>query len=77
MAQTAAAAFARIRRESRFNPAMSTTEYIIVMSLIPTYGRVSPEASVETMTFGKPTGNARMADVPMVVPAEPPIEMTP
>ena len=28
---------------------MSTTEYIIVTSTAPTYGRVSPEATVETM----------------------------
>ena len=38
-----------IRAETRFTPEMSTTEYIIVTSTAPTYGRVSPDASVETM----------------------------
>ena len=45
----------------RFSPAMSTTEYSIAMSRVPTYGRVSPDATVETSIFGTPTGNARMA----------------
>jgi hypothetical protein len=36
---------------------MSTIEYVIEMSVAPTYGRVSPEASVETISFGTPTGN--------------------
>ena len=42
---------------------MSTTEYIIVTSTEPTYGLVSPEATVETMSFGTPIGNARIAYV--------------
>ncbi len=33
---------------------MSPTENIIVMSEMPTYDEVSPEATVETMTFGTP-----------------------
>ena len=37
-----------------FSPRMSLTENIIVMSLIPTKGDVSPDATVETITFGNP-----------------------
>jgi len=40
-----------------FTPAMSTTEYIIVTSTEPTYGLVSPEATVETISFGTPIGS--------------------
>ena len=36
---------------------MSTTEYIIVTSTEPTYGLVSPEATVETISFGTPIGS--------------------
>jgi len=61
----------------RFSPATSTTEYIIVTSFVPTYGRVSPAATVETTIFGKPTGKARIALVPIVVPALPPRPMMP
>ena len=68
----APAALARIRAEIRLMPAMSTTEYIIVTSLAPTYGRVSPEATVETISFGTPTGSARIACVAIDVPPEPP-----
>ena len=50
----APAALAMIRAEIRLTPEMSTTEYIIVTSTAPTYGRVSPEASVETISFGTP-----------------------
>ncbi len=53
-------------------PATSTTEYIIVMSLVPTCGRVSPDATVETINFGTPTGNARIALLAITVPADPP-----
>ena len=42
------------------------------MSLPPTNGRVWPLASVLTITFGTPNGRARIAAVPMTVPAEPP-----
>ena len=50
-----------IRADTRLTPAMSTTEYIIVTSTAPTYGRVSPDATVETISFGTPTGSARIA----------------
>jgi len=53
------------------------TEYIMQMSLGPTYGRTSPEATVETMIFGMPMGSARMAGVASAVPPEPPAEITP
>lgn len=33
---------------------MSETANIMVMSLIPTKGEVSPEAAVESITFGNP-----------------------
>ena len=42
-------------------PEMSTTLYIIVTSLPPTYGETSPEAIVETISFGSPTGRSRTA----------------
>ena len=57
MPQIAPAALARMRRESGFSPAMSTTEYIIVMSFTSTYGAVLPDAIVETITLGTPTGS--------------------
>ena len=72
MPAIAAAAFARIRAETWLIPAMSTTEYVIVTSTAPTYGRVSPEASVETISFGTPTGSARIARVAIAEPPEPP-----
>ena len=46
-----------IRLEIRLIPATSTTEYIIVTSTEPTYGLVSPDATVETISFGTPTGS--------------------
>ena len=42
------------------------------MSLPPTNGRVWPLASVLTITLGTPNGKARIAAVPITVPAEPP-----
>ena len=66
------AALARIRVEIRLIPATSTTEYIIVTSVEPTYGLVSPDATVETISFGTPTGSARIACVASVVPPVPP-----
>ena len=47
------------------------------MSLVPTQAETSPEASVDTITFGKPTGSDRMAAAPIVVLAEPPAARTP
>jgi hypothetical protein len=64
-------------RLMRFSPAMSTTEYIIITSRVPTYGCTCPLASVLTINFGTPTGSARIAAVPMVVPADPPRLSTP
>ena len=61
MPASAAAAFVRICAEIRLMPAISTTEYIIVTSTEPTYGLVSPEATVETISFGTPIGNCRIA----------------
>jgi hypothetical protein len=54
---------------------MSTTEYIMVMSVSPTTGPVSPDAFVLTMSFGNPTGKtslmtAETSEVPPVPPAE-------
>ena len=37
---------------------MSTTEYIIVMSFTSTYGAVLPDAIVDTISFGTPTGSS-------------------
>ena len=75
--QIAAAAFVRIRREIGLRPAMSTTEYIIVMSFTSTYGVVFPEAIVDSITFGTPNGSSRIAAVIMVVPPPPPRPRTP
>ena len=66
------AALARIMAEIRLIPAMSTTEYIIVTSVEPTYELVSPEATVETISFGTPTGSRRIASVASAVPPVPP-----
>ena len=73
MPAIAAAASPRTSRLMRLMPAISTTELSIRMSLSPTYGRTCPEASVLTISLGTPSGSARMAAVPMVVPAEPPM----
>ena len=54
MPQAAPAALARMRRMNGFSPMMSVTEYIMVMSLVPTQGATLPDAMVETMIFGKP-----------------------
>ncbi len=42
---------------------MSVTEYIMAMSLTPTKGPTSPDASVETISLGRPIGRARMPAV--------------
>ena len=47
-----------------------------MMSLTPTKPRTSPLASVDTMTLGMPRGRARIAAVPIVVPAPPPMAIT-
>src|SRR4029079_18816193 len=61
MPARAPAALAMIRAELWSARAMSTTEYIIVTSTEPTYGPVSPDATVETMSFGTPIGSCRIA----------------
>jgi len=43
-----------MRRMKGLRPMMSVTEYIMVMSLVPTHGPTFPDAMVETMIFGKP-----------------------
>ena len=58
---SAPAAFAMIRADTSFTPAMSTTEYIIVTSTEPTYGLVSPDATVDTISLGTPIGSWRIA----------------
>ena len=72
MPAIAPAAFAMMRAETLLTPEMSTTEYIIVTSTAPTYGRVSPDATVETSSFGTPTGSARIAGAAIDEPPEPP-----
>ena len=56
---------------------MSTTLLSMKISLLPTKCRTCPDASVLTISLGTPQGSARMAAVPIVVPAEPPIASTP
>jgi hypothetical protein len=58
-------------------PETSVTEFIIVRSDDPTYSAISPEATVETITFGTPIGSARMPDVASAVPPLPPAPITP
>ena len=77
MPAIAAAAFARIRAETELMPATSTTEAASSRSLAPTIGRVSPAAIVETISFGTPTGSARMASAAIEVLPEPPAASTP
>ena len=55
---------------------MSLTENIIVMSLMSTYADVSPDATVETMSFGNPYGRDCMICVQFDVPCVPPSPMT-
>ena len=69
---SAPAALTMIRVRIAFIPAMSTTEYIIVTSTGPKYGLVSPDAAVETISFGTPTGSRCIACVASVVPPVPP-----
>ena len=73
----ALAALPRTWREIRFRPATSVTEYIIAMSAGPTYGATLPDATVETITFGRPTGSARIPGVMIAVPPDPPMPMMP
>ena len=47
-----------------------------MMSEAPTYWATSPDAMVETMIFGTPTGSARMAGATMAVPPDPPADST-
>ena len=68
----APAALARTVRLMRLRPLISTTECIMQMSRTPTYCLTWPLARVLTISLGTPKGRARMAAVPMVVPAEPP-----
>ena len=77
MPQTAPAALARIFLVRGFNPRISATENIMVMSLISTQGATFPEAIVETITLGRPYGKARITLVLRVVPCVPPSEMIP
>ncbi len=70
MPAAAAAALPRTCRDTELMPDTSTTLYIIVRSLLSTYGATSPPAMVLTRTFGTPMGSARMAWAAM---AEPPL----
>ena len=77
MPTIAPAACVKTRREMRFKPATSTTDGNNTMSLVPTYGRTSPPATVDTQTLGTPVGSARMAAAMTLVPPEPPMPMMP
>ena len=54
MPHTAPAALARIRRVKGFSPSRSPTLGTMAMSLMPMKGAVSPDATVETSTLGRP-----------------------
>ncbi len=49
----------------------------MAMSDGPTYMPTSPEATVDTITFGTPTGRARIAGVTSAVPPDPPAPTIP
>ena len=53
----------------RLSPATSVIEYIMAMSAAPTYGATLPEATVDTITLGTPTGSACIAGVIKRCPA--------
>ena len=65
------------RSREAVEPATSTMLGTITMSFSRTYGATLPLATVETMTFGSPSGSARMAAVPIAVPPDPPSDSTP
>ena len=70
-------AFLKIIFEILLMPATSTIDGIIKMSLVPTYLSTSPEAIVETISFGTPIGSFCIAGVTNEVPPEPPKERIP
>jgi hypothetical protein len=77
MPASACAAFPNTCREMRFRPATSVTEYNIAMSDGPTYALTSPDATVDTITFGTPTARARIDGVINAVPPDPPAPTIP
>ena len=77
MPAQASAARARMPTLIELRPAMSTTGYIIVRSLVPTYGRVSPATTVDTRTFGQPIGSAAATWLITKPALEPPSIITP
>ena len=68
----APAAFASSRRVNVFTPSRSATENIIVTSFTSTYDDTSPDATVDTMTFGNPYGSVRSTCEHSAVPCNPP-----
>ena len=66
-----------MRAEIELTPATSVTDAISVRSLAPMYARVSPAATVETISLGTPTGSARIALVAIAVLPDPPAASTP
>ena len=77
MPAIAAAALAKMRRDSELRPATSTTLAARIRSLWPMIDRVSDAAIVETIIFGTPIGSARAAAEAIEVPPEPPIASRP
>lgn len=71
--EIAPAALSSIPFSMELVPAMSTTLYIIVISVSPTYGPVFPLAIVDTSSLGNPIGSPlRMMDALRDVPPDPP-----
>jgi hypothetical protein len=77
IAQIAAPARRKTPRDTRFKPATSTMLGIMTMSRSPTYGATLPLATVDTITFGMPSGRARITAVAIAVPPLPPSDNTP
>ena len=78
MPAMAAAALLRTPRSTWFRPAISTTEYINVMSVSSTMGPVSPLAIVDTINLGNPIGSASLMTVAASdVPPDPPADIMP
>ena len=75
MPAMAKAALRSTIRLTLLRPARSVIDGIIIMSETSTKGATSPEASVETIIFGRPIGSARMPRVMIEVPPPPPIPM--
>ena len=75
--EIAPAALERMTRDRRLSPAISVTEGSIMRSAVPTYGATLPDRTVETRSFGTPSGRAPSAAEATDAPADPPMPIAP